>query len=255
MISLSAIVRGRPKPTLMGSTGYPLTPHRQKMRFFTSESWIARRRPGKIDKELHATTHLGGQALWKLFGDRYSFKSGRRLCMEIVQSFPQCQMGSDYGHSQKMTGAIQSRGPWDTLSVDIVGPLLADNRQEFLIVFVDCYSRYTILAPASNHTASTKSEALLRHVLPYFGTPRHLLSGRGHEFVGDIWGKLLRSLGVQCILTSPYHPKGNAINERSHRTLNNMLRTRLLEGTSSKAWVKKVPGIMLALNAMPHEPH
>ena len=34
-----------------------------------------------------------------------------------------------------------------------------------------------------------------------------------------------------------------------------MLRARLLEGPSFKAWVDKVPGIMLTLNAMPHEPH
>ena len=53
----------------------------------------------------------------------------------------------------------------------------------------------------------------------------------------------------------PYHPEGNAINERSHRTLNSMLRARLLEGPSAKAWVDKVPGIMLTLNAMPHKPH
>ena len=208
----------------------------------------------KTAQELHATTHLGGQALWKLFGDRYSFKSSRRLCMEIAQSCPQCQVGTNYGHRLKMMGAIQSRGPWDTLSMDIVGPLPANNQQEFLIVFVDCYSRYTILVPASNHTASTVSEALLRHVVPYFGTPRRLLSDCGREYVGDVWRKLLRSLGVQRLLTSPYHPEGNAINERSHRTLNNMLCARLLEGTSSKAWVEKVPGIMLALNAMPHEP-
>ena len=208
----------------------------------------------KIAQELHATTHLGGQALWKLFGDWYSFKSGRRFCMEVAQSCPQCQMGSDYGHRQKTTGAIQSQGQCDTLSADIVGPLPADNRQEYLIVFVDCYTRYTILVPASNHTANTVSEALLRHVVTYFGTPRRLLSDRGREFVGNVWGKLLHSLGVQRVLTS-YHPEGNAINERSHRTMNNMLRARLLEGNSSKAWVEKVPGIMLALNAMPHEPH
>ena len=122
-------------------------------------------------------------------------------------------------------------------------------------MFVDCYSRYTILVPSSNHTASTVSEALLRHVVPYFGTPRRLLSDRGREFVGDVWGKLMRSLGIQRVLTSPYHPAGNAINERSHRMLNNMLRARLLEGTSSRAWVEKVPGIMLTLNAMSHEPH
>ena len=34
-----------------------------------------------------------------------------------------------------------------------------------------------------------------------------------------------------------------------------MLRAHLLEGPSAKAWVDKVPGIMLTLNAMPHEPH
>ena len=152
-------------------------------------------------------------------------------------------------------GAIQSQGPWDTLSIDIVGPLPADHRQEFLIVFVDCYLRYTILVPSSNHTANTVSEALLRHVIPYFGTPRRLLSDRGREFISEIWTKLLHSLGIQQVLTSPYHPEGNAINERSHRTLNNMLRARLLDGSSSKAWVDKVPGIMLTLNAMPHEPH
>ena len=122
-------------------------------------------------------------------------------------------------------------------------------------MLVDCYSKYTTLIPSSNHTANTVGEALMRHVIPYFGTPRRLLSDCGREFISDIWTKLLRSLGIQQVLTSPYHPEGNAINERSHRTPNNMLRARLLEGPSSKAWVDKVPGIMLTLNAMPHEPH
>ena len=72
------------------------------------------------------------------------------------------------------------------LSVDIVGPLPADRRHGFLIVFVDCFSQYSILVPASNHTASTVSDALLRHVVPYFGTPRRLLSDRGREFVGEV---------------------------------------------------------------------
>ena len=107
-------------------------------------------------------------------------------------------------------------------------------------MFVDCYSKYTILVPSSNHTAYTVSKALLRHVIPYFGTPRRLLSDRGREFIRDIWTKLLRSLRIQWVLTSPYHPESNA---------------RLLEGSSSKAWVDKVPGIMLTLNAMSHEPH
>ena len=209
----------------------------------------------RLAQELHTATHLGGQALRKLFSDRYFHKAGRRICIEVAQSCPQCQRGSDYGHCQKTMGTIESKGPWDTLSVDIVGPLPADRRHEFVIVFVDCFSRYTVLVPASNHTADTVSEALLRHVVPYFGTPRRLLSDRGREFVGEVWGKLTHSLGIQRLLTSPYHPEGNSINERSHRTMNNMLRARLLRDLPSRKWVTEIPGIMLTLNAMVHEPH
>ena len=91
----------------------------------------------RLAQELHYATHLGGQALWKLFSDRYFHKAGRRICIEVAQ----CQLGSDYGHLLRTTGSIQSSGLWDTLSVDIVGPLPADRRHEFLIVFVDCYSK------------------------------------------------------------------------------------------------------------------
>ena len=124
------------------------------------------RSPGKSARELHTATHLSDHALWKLFCDRYSHKAGHRICLETAQSCPQCQLGTDYGHHQKTTGTIQSQGPWDTLSVDIVGPLPTDRRQEFLIVFVDCFSKYTILIPSSNHTVNTVSEALMRYVIP-----------------------------------------------------------------------------------------
>ena len=93
----------------------------------------------RIARELHTATHLGGHALWKLFRDRYSHKAGRRICLKTAQSCPQCQLGTDYGHRQKTTGTIQSQGPWDMLSIDIVGPLPPDRRHEFLIVFVDCF--------------------------------------------------------------------------------------------------------------------
>ena len=62
----------------------------------------------KLAQELHSATHLRDQALWKLFSDRYAYKAGRRLCIEVAQSCPQYQLGSDYGHRLKTTGTIQS---------------------------------------------------------------------------------------------------------------------------------------------------
>ena len=84
----------------------------------------------KIARELHTATHLGGRALWKLFRDRYSHKPGCRICLETTQSCPQCQLGTDYDHRQKMMGTIQFQGPWDMLFIDIVGPILPDHRHD-----------------------------------------------------------------------------------------------------------------------------
>ena len=44
----------------------------------------------KLAKELHSATHLGGQALLKLLRDRYDYKAGRCICLEVPQSCPQC---------------------------------------------------------------------------------------------------------------------------------------------------------------------
>ena len=65
----------------------------------------------RLAQELHSASHHGGQALWKLFSDRYSHKAGRRVCIEVAQSCPQCQLGSNYGHRLKMTGPSSPRGP------------------------------------------------------------------------------------------------------------------------------------------------
>ena len=211
----------------MDSAAYQSNPLLQKTPSYKFACWKMKRRPEKSPAELHTATHLGSHALWKLFRNHYSHKAGRRICLETTQSCPQCQLGTDYSHRQKTTGTIQSQEPWDTLSIDTVGPLPTDRRHEFLIVFVDCFSKYTILVPSSNHTASTVSKALMRHVVPYFSTPRRFLSDRGREFSSAIWTKLLHSLGIQQVLISPYHPEGNAINEWSHRILNNMLQAHI----------------------------
>ena len=122
-------------------------------------------------------------------------------------------------------------------------------------MFVDCFLQI--------HCASTCQQSYSRHGERGSPTPcravlrytSRLLSDRGREFVGEVWGKLTHSLGIQRLLTSPYHPEGNSINERSHRTMNNMLRARLLRDLPSRKWVTEIPSIMLTLNAMVHEPH
>ena len=59
-------------------------------------------------------------------------------------------------------------------------------------------------------------------------------------------------LGAKIKLTDPYYPQGNAVIERSHRTLSNMLRTMLLE-KKRREWSSLIPSIMLYMNSMIQE--
>ena len=117
---------------------------------------------------------------------------------------------------------------------------------------MDVYSRYLIAIPVRNHRAPTVSRCLYESVADYFGAPRSILSDRGTEFTSMIWESLTQILGAKIKLTAPYYPQGNAVIERSHRTLSNMLMTMLLE-KKRREWSSLLPSVMLYMNSMIQE--
>ena len=206
-----------------------------------------------VIREVHRQGHLGEHKTWKAFNRKYVTPQGKQKCREIVRTCPECQMGKDYKQRHEPKGHIESSGPWEVVSIDIVGPFPFDNQsQRFIVTMMDVYSRYLIAIPVRNHTAQTVSRCLYEHVVAYFGTPRSILSDRGTEFTSLVWDSLTQILGTRIKLASPYYPQGNAVIERSHRTVNNMLRTMLLE-RKRRDWSTLLPSIMLYMNSMIQE--
>ena len=134
-----------------------------------------------------------------------------------------------------------------------MGPFPYDDKaKRFIVTMMDVYSRYIVAIPVGNHTAQTVSKCLYEHVVTYFGVPRSILSDRGTEFTSCVWESLTQILGSKIKMASPYYPQGNAVIERSHRTLNNMLQTMLLE-KKGQGWSTLLPSIMLYMNSMIRE--
>ena len=118
--------------------------------------------------------------------------------------------------------------------------------ERYILSIIDCFSRYLILIPLRDHTATTVSRALYKRVIGYLGCPLRILSDGGTEFTGRIWTKLLELLGIQKLLTSPYYPQGNGIVERSHRTVSNMIPVHLVN-RDDRGWVDVLPGSCLPI--------
>ena len=134
-----------------------------------------------------------------------------------------------------------------------MGPFPYDDQaKRFIVMIMDVYFRYIMAIPVQNHTAQTVSNCLYEHVVAYFGVPRLVLSDRGTKFTSSIWESLTQFLGIKIRMASPYYPQGYAVIERSHRTLNSMLRTMSLE-KKGKGWRTLLPSIMLYMNSMIQE--
>ena len=154
--------------------------------------------------EVHRQGHLGENKTWKAFNRKYSTPQGKKKCREVVRTCPECQLGKDYKARHGPKGHINSPGPWETVSIDIVGPLPVDGKSHrYIVTMMDVYSRYLIASPVKNHKASKVSRCLYESVVAYFGAPRSILSDRGTEFTGMIWESLTQMLAAKIKLTSP----------------------------------------------------
>ena len=152
--------------------------------------------------EVHRQGHLGENKTWKAFNRKYSTPQGRKKCREVVRTCPECQLGKDYKARHVPKGHINSPGPWETINIDVVGPLPVDGKSNrYIVTMMDVYSRYLIASPVRNHKASTVSRCLYESVVAYFGAPRSILSDRGAEFTGMVWESLTQMLGAKIKLT------------------------------------------------------
>ena len=161
---------------------------------------------------------------------------------------------NDYKPPYASKGKIESQSPWEVIGIDIIGSLPAtENRAKYICTIVDCFTKYCILVPLWQHTAIDVSRVLYERVISYFGVPSHILSDRGAEFTSTLWKNLLELFNISPILTSPYYPQGNAIVERHHRIVGNMIHAFLSGG--EKDWGNALSTIMLMLNATAQENH
>ena len=116
-----------------------------------------------------------------------------------------------------LTQDISAAAPFDTVAIDHVGPLRETPQGNRYVLTVTCiFSRWPILIPVSNTSASVTAYALLTEVVCRHGVPRVLMSDRGSGFVGRVMQRLCARLGMQRRPTTAYQPQSNGRSERFH---------------------------------------
>ena len=128
--------------------------------------------------------------------------------------------------------------PCQDLAIDIVGPFpTAVGGFKYLLTCIDNATRWPEAIPVRSTTAKVIISALT-DIFVRCGFPVKITSDNGSQFVGKVFTKWLRDKGIQHVKTTPYHPQGNRVIERFHRTLTAIItKTTEMKGN----WAKVVP--------------
>ncbi len=158
------------------------------------------------------------------------------------------------GENQKPAGKLQqvtTSRPNEMLGLDIMGPLPRSTHQhEYLLVFVDYFSRWVELFPIRKATALTVASLLRKEILTRWGVPDFILSDQGTQFVSAVFKQICTEWKSTQKTTTAYHPQTN-MTERVNRTLKQTIAAYVED--NHKNWDQYLPELRFAINSAVQE--
>ena len=194
-------------------------------------------------------SHMGARRVKALLAQRFAWPGLGKQVIDYVKSCDLCQR-CEKRKKQKvpMVERQVMAEPFESMAMDLVGPFpVGKGGCRFLLTVIDMASRWPEAMPLKSTTAHAVSVGLIE-IFSRTGIPLELLSDQGPQFVGKVVTQLCRSLRVEKIQATPYHPETNGVVERFHSTLNAMLTKASNSGLD---WVGQVPFALFALRAAP----
>jgi hypothetical protein len=75
---------------------------------------------------------------------------------------------------------------WERIAMDIVGPVRESRKgYRYILVISDYASRFVITIPMKDQKAHTVAKCLVHKVITKYGTPQHVLTDRGTNFLSS----------------------------------------------------------------------
>lgn len=144
--------------------------------------------------------------------------------------------------------------PFRVVAVDCIGPFPATaDGYRYIIVFIDCFTRWVELVPTRTLEAGEAADAYMHAIFARHGLPLVIRSDNGTQFTNALITKLLEKLHVEQHKVLPYSPASNGIVERCNKEVLEQLRCLCLEfGVSYDEWQKLLPMVMFIVNRTTH---
>ena len=177
----------------------------------------------------------------------------REHVRRFIRKRPCCQKMSRLKvpiHTQPFTTA--SYFQFDKIFVDTIGPLPADEHgYKYLIVLIDCFSRYLSLYPVPNTTGLHYAKALIKYLGHHLG-PSVITTDNGTQFKNELITALTTLLGTDHKFTFAYSKEENGLVERVNKEVMRHMRNIIYNIRVKKYWSDYYPIVERIINTQVH---
>ncbi len=137
-------------------------------------------------------------------------------------------------------------GPFDVVGIDLLQLPRSTQGSVYILVCVDHFSGFVVLAPLRNKSAMTVAHAIVSHLICPYTAPRVLLSDNGTEFKNQILADVCSQYNIKQTFITAHHPASNGLVERTNRKVLQILRH--LAGHLHQTWEDWLSQVAASIN-------
>jgi len=177
----------------------------------------------KKNHDLADVGHPGQHRMLKLIKRTYWWPGLKEDIKKYIQECFKYQQNKV--QHQRKAGELHPleipKGPWQEISINIIGPLPKSNGMDAIVVIVDQFTKIIRLKAT---TTNISSEKIYRDkIWKLHGIPRKILSNRGPQFASKFMEKLTKVLRMKRQLSMAYHPQTDGQTERINQEIETFL--------------------------------
>lgn len=173
--------------------------------------------------------HCGKKKLYAKLRPHYYWRNMAKDISNFTNNCHTCKLSKPNPKTKEELTLTQTPcNPFDIVQIDTIGPLpKSDLGNQYAVTIIDEMSKWLVIIPIENKSAKEVAKAIFEKFILVFGPMREIKTDLGTEYRNSVIFELCQLLKINKSFSTAYHHETVGAIERSHRNLNEYLRTFL----------------------------
>ncbi|UYV80316.1 hypothetical protein LAZ67_18002376 [Cordylochernes scorpioides] len=198
-----------------------------------------------IFTSIHGLSHPGIKTTVREVTSRYIWLNINKDIRNWTKGCINCQKSKITRHTKTEYGEFGKPDErFGTVHIDLIGPLPPSEGKTYCLTLIDRFTNWVEVLPLEDIKADTIIKSFYKEWISRYGTPCHLITDRGMQFMSQKLKEFAKMCGIQLKHTTSYHPQSNGKIERFHRTLKTAISSH-----NYIRWTERLPSVLLGLRS------